>query len=145
MGPAIIAAGEHTWPGSLDVMGWDVAEDGLRAIFSRDIPRLLTNELGPVVRGFLGQHGLALADIDRFVCHPGGPKVIDAYETVFGAGFAGAAAARRSLADYGNMSAASVLFVLERMLVEAEDGWGRALLTALGPGFSAGFVVLGER
>jgi len=146
-GPAILATGEHTWPGSLDIMGWDVAEDGLKAIFSRDIPRLVTAKLGPVLRDFLLQHELSLGDIDRFVCHPGGPKVIDAYETVFGSGFPGAAEARRSLAQYGNMSAVSVLFVLEAMLdstrVAGED-WGRALVTALGPGFSAGFVVLGE-
>jgi alkylresorcinol/alkylpyrone synthase len=148
IGPAVVAGGEHTWPKSLDVMGWDVAEDGLKAIFSRDIPRLVTAELGPVLRDFLARHGLTLGDIDRFVCHPGGPKVIDAYEAVFGAGFAGAAAARRSLAEYGNMSAVSVLFVLDRMLATARDSrqpWGRALMTALGPGFSAGFVVLGER
>jgi alkylresorcinol/alkylpyrone synthase len=146
-GPAIVATGEHTWPDSLDIMGWDVAEDGLKAIFSRDIPRLVSTEIGAVVRDFLGRHGLAVADIDRFVCHPGGPKVIDAYEAVFGRGFAGAAAARQSLADYGNMSAVSVMFVLERMLGDrraAGEALGRALLTALGPGFSAGFVVLDE-
>ena len=146
-GPAVLATGEHTWPRSLDVMGWDVAEDGLKAIFSRDIPRLVAAELRPVLHDFLKQHELSLADIDRFVCHPGGPKVIDAYETVFGAGFPGAAEARRSLTLYGNMSAASVLFVLEAMLDAAQsagEDWGRALLTALGPGFSAGFVVLGE-
>ena len=146
-GPAILATGEHSWPGSLDIMGWDVAEDGLKAIFSRDIPRLVTAELGPVLQDFLLRHKLSLGDIDRFVCHPGGPKVIDAYESVFGAGFAGAAAARRSLRDYGNMSAVSVLFVLDAMLDSARSAgekWGRALLTALGPGFSAGFVVLGE-
>ena len=117
--------------GSLDIMGWDVAEDGLSAIFSRDIPRLVTAELGPVLRDFLTRHGLSLGDIDRFVCHPGGPKVIDAYETVFGAGFPGAAEARRSLRDYGNMSAVSVLFVLEEMLDWARaagEDWGRALL-----------------
>jgi alkylresorcinol/alkylpyrone synthase len=146
-GPAVLATGEHTWPRSLDIMGWDVAEDGLKAIFSRDIPRLVTAELSPVLYDFLKQHELSLADIDRFVCHPGGPKVIDAYETVFGAGFPGAAEARRSLTLYGNMSAASVLFVLEAMLDAAQsagEDWGRALLTALGPGFSTGFVVLGE-
>src|SRR5579864_4928292 len=83
-GPAILATGEHTWPRSLDIMGWDVAEDGLKAIFSRDIPRLVTAELGPVLRDFLTRHKLSLGVIDRFVCHPGGPKVIDAYESVFG-------------------------------------------------------------
>jgi len=146
-GPAILAHGEHTWPGSLDIMGWGVAEDGLSAIFSRDIPRLVTAELGPVLCDFLTRHGLALGGIDRFVCHPGGPKVIDAYETIFGANFPGAAEARRSLRDYGNMSAASVLFVLEEMFDSARVAggpWDRALLTALGPGFTAGFVVLGD-
>jgi alkylresorcinol/alkylpyrone synthase len=146
-GPAILATGEHTWPRSLDIMGWDVAEDGLRAIFSRDIPRLVTAEIGPVLRDFLARHGRSLDDIDRFVCHPGGPKVIDAYESVFGEGFPGAAEARRSLREFGNMSAASVLFVLEQMLDSAQvagENWGRALLTALGPGFSAGFALLGE-
>jgi alkylresorcinol/alkylpyrone synthase len=147
-GPAITACGEHTWPRSLDIMGWDVAEDGLKAIFSRDIPRLVTSGFGAVVRDFLDRHGLTLGAIDRFVCHPGGPKVIDAYETIFGQGFAGVATARRSLTDYGNMSAVSVLFVLERILAERRglgEKLGRALLTALGPGFSAGFVVLDER
>src|SRR5665213_950406 len=124
-----------------------IAGDGLKAIFSRDIPRLVSTKLGGVVHEFLGRNGMALGDIDRFVCHPGGPKVIDAYEALFGPGFAGAAEARCSLADYGNMSAASVMFVLERMLADIRDAGrslGRALLTALGPGFSAGFVVLGE-
>jgi len=144
-GPAIVAHGEHTWPNSLDIMGWDVAADGLKAIFSRDIPRLVTAELAPVVRGFLARHGMTLDDVDRFVCHPGGPKVIDAYESIFGAGFAGATEARQSLRDYGNMSAVSVMFVLERMLTAANargENSGCYLLTALGPGFSAGFVVL---
>jgi alkylresorcinol/alkylpyrone synthase len=146
-GPEIIARGEHTWPKSLDIMGWDVADDGLRAVFSRDIPRLVTTELGPVVQGFLARHGMTLGDIDSFICHPGGPKVIDAYEAVFGQGFAGAAEARRSLRDYGNMSAASVMFVLDDTLAAARaqcKPLGRTLLTALGPGFSAGFVVLDE-
>src|SRR3954454_7016065 len=144
-GPAIVATGEHTWPNSLDIMGWEVAEDGLKAVFSRDIPRLIAAKLGPVLGDFLAGHGLALGDINRFVCHPGGPKVIDAYESLFGDGFPGAAEARRSLCDFGNMSAASVLFVLERLLASRRDAgeeWGHALLTALGPGFSAGFVVL---
>jgi alkylresorcinol/alkylpyrone synthase len=146
-GLEIVATGEHTWPRSLDIMGWDVAQDGLKAIFSRDIPRLVTTELGAVVREFLGRNGLALADFDRFVCHPGGPKVIDAYEALFGPGFVGAAEARCSLAEYGNMSAVSVLFVLEQMLADVrvtDARFGRALLTALGPGFTAGFVVLGD-
>jgi alkylresorcinol/alkylpyrone synthase len=144
-GPAIVARGEHTWPDSLNIMGWDVAEDGLRAIFSRDIPRLVEGQLAPVLDAFLDRHRLSRGDIDRFVCHPGGPKVIDAYETVFGGDFPGAAEARQSLRDYGNMSAVSVMFVLDQILRscgERGEAFGRALMTALGPGFSAGFVLL---
>jgi alkylresorcinol/alkylpyrone synthase len=144
-GPAIVAAGEHTWPNSLGIMGWDVADDGLKAVFSRDIPRLVTSELGVVVDDFLGRHDLALRDIDRFVCHPGGPKVLDGFEAAFGLRAGALAEARAVLAEYGNMSAASVLFVLDRILAKIRrDGehWDRALLAALGPGFSAGFVML---
>ena len=146
-GPAIVATGEHTWPNSLDIMGWEVADDGLRAIFSRDIPRLIETELRPAADAFLAQHELGLAQIDRFVCHPGGPKVLDAFERVFGLMPAELTEAREVLREFGNMSAASVLFVLERMLARSRAAgkpWGRALLTALGPGFTAGFAVLSE-
>jgi alkylresorcinol/alkylpyrone synthase len=142
-GPAIIACGEYTWPQSLDIMGWEVAEDGLKPVCSRDIPRLVAGQLGAVARDFLGRHGLALGDIDRFVCHPGGPKVIDALEHAFGLAPGVLTDARAVLRDFGNMSAPTVLFVLERLLA-GDAGWERALLTALGPGFTAGFAVLGK-
>jgi alkylresorcinol/alkylpyrone synthase len=144
-GPAIAAAGEHIWRDSLDIMGWEVAGDGLKAIFSRDIPRLVAAELRSAAGDFLRPHGLTLADIDRFICHPGGPKVIAACEAAFALAPGTLAEERGVLRDFGNMSAASVLFVLERVLARERQGgnlWRRALLTALGPGFSAGFVVL---
>jgi alkylresorcinol/alkylpyrone synthase len=147
-GPAVVAAGEHTWPGSLDVMGWDVAEDGLRAIFSRDIPNLVTTRLQDAASEFLARHGLAIRDMDRFVCHPGGAKVLDAIEHAFGLGQGALVEARAVLRDYGNMSAATVMFVLERILAKAQATgarWERALMNALGPGFTAGFLVLGNR
>jgi len=147
-GPAMIAAGEHTWPGSLDVMGWEVADDGLKAIFSRDIPNLVTTRLRDAASEFLARHGLAIDDIDRFVCHPGGTKVIAALEHAFGLGQGALVEARGVLRDYGNMSASTVMFVLERILAKAratESRWARALLNALGPGFTAGFLVLDNR
>ena len=147
-GPALVAAGEHTWPGSLDVMGWEVADDGLRAIFSRDIPKLVTTRLRDAVSQFLARHGLAIDEIDRFVCHPGGTKVIAALEHAFGLGQGALVEARAVLRDYGNMSAATVMFVLERMLAKARATgarWERALMNALGPGFTAGFLVIDNR
>jgi len=142
-GPAIVATGEHTWPDSLDIMGWEVADDGLKAVFSRDIPRLIETGLRPAVDAFLARNGLGLAQIDRFVCHPGGPKVLDAFARVFGLMPTELTEAREVLRDFGNMSAASILFVLERMLARrgARD---RMLMTALGPGFTAGFALLSD-
>jgi alkylresorcinol/alkylpyrone synthase len=142
-GPAIVTGGEYTWPDSLDVMGWDVVDDGLKPVFSRDIPRLVAAGLGPAASDFLDRHGLTLPDIHRFICHPGGPKVIAACEEAFALPPGTLDHERTVLRDYGNMSAASVLFVLDRVLASAaKDSWQHALVTALGPGFTAGFVLL---
>jgi alkylresorcinol/alkylpyrone synthase len=140
-GASIVAGGEYTWPDSLDVMGWDVTRDGLKAIFSRDIPELVTSHLHEVAVDFLTEHSLTLADIDRFVCHPGGAKVLDALEAAFELQDGTLRAAREVLREYGNMSAATVMFVLERTIAETAR-WKRALVSALGPGFTAGFTLL---
>jgi len=118
-------------------------EDGLQAVFSRNIPALVREELRGVTAAFLARHGLALGDIDRFVCHPGGAKVIEALEAAFGLEDGALVEARRVLADYGNMSAPTVLFVLHNLLRGGTRA--RMLLTALGPGFSAAFAVLDSR
>ena len=96
--------------------------------------------LHSAVTGCLARQGLALGDIDRFVCHPGGAKVIDALEVVFGLPNGGLTDTRAVLRDYGNMSAATVLFVLERALMAGSAG--RYLLSSLGPGFTAAFLTL---
>ena len=147
-GPAMVASGEHTWPGSLDVMGWEVADEGLKAIFSRDIPNLVTAQLRDVASEFLARHNLGIDDIECFVCHPGGAKVITALEHAFGLPEGALVEARAVLRDYGNMSAATVIFVLEQILAKAQatgQPWERALMTALGPGFTAGFLLIDNR
>jgi alkylresorcinol/alkylpyrone synthase len=140
-GPRLTAHGEYTFVNSLDVMGWDVAEDGLKAIFSRDIPQLVNSEMHAITSEYLARSGLTLDDIDAFLCHPGGAKVIDALECAFGTHNGALSDSRTVLRDYGNMSAATVMFVLDRNLARG-DGWRRALLSSLGPGFTAAFVTL---
>lgn len=142
--PTVEAAGEFTWPDSLDVMGWHVEDDGLGVQFSRDIPTLIRTQFRPALDRFLADNGLTLADVGAYACHPGGVKVIAALEEAFGLQQGSLAAAREVLADYGNMSAATVLFVLERLLraPTAAAPWQRLLMTALGPGFTAGFLTL---
>lgn len=138
-GARLTGWGEHTWPGSLDVMGWRVADDGLGVLFSRDIPALIRKEFAAVADRFLAGRGLSRAAIDRFVCHPGGAKVIDALEEALGLAPGALDDSRAVLQDYGNMSAATVLFVLARALGRGRAG--RHLVSALGPGFTAGFLL----
>jgi alkylresorcinol/alkylpyrone synthase len=140
-GPAVVAMGEHTWPNTLDVMGWGVEDDGLRVIFSRDIPSLIRARFRPAVDDFLARHRFALGDIDQYLCHPGGAKVLDALEDVLDCPRGALAHSRSVLRDYGNMSAVTVLFVLQRALDTGGIG-RRALLSSLGPGFTAAFLIL---
>ena len=139
-GPAFGPAGEHTWAQSLDIMGWRVQEDGLGVLFSRDIPALVRAEVRPIADAFLGRHGASVSDLAGIVCHPGRAKVLDALEDAFDLPAGGLAVARDVLREYGNMSAATVLFVLERTLSQAKDG--PYLMSALGPGFSVGLQMI---
>jgi alkylresorcinol/alkylpyrone synthase len=139
-GQAIAAWGEHTWPNTLDIMGWRVEADGLGVIFSQSIPALIREELRAAADRFLASNGQKVADLAGLICHPGGAKVIDAIEAVFEPLGEGIAEARSVLRSYGNMSAPTVLFVLARRI--AAGGRGRHLMTALGPGFTAGFALI---
>jgi alkylresorcinol/alkylpyrone synthase len=139
-GPMLGPSGDYTWPDSLDVMGWEVAHDGLGVVFSRDIPTLVRTQLAGALDDFLERHALSRRALDGFIVHPGGAKVVAALENVFGLPDGGLDDARAVLRDYGNMSAATVLFVLRRTLDRGLRGL--QLLTALGPGFTAGFQLL---
>lgn len=141
MGLTLGHSGEHTWPHSLDVMGWHVEDDGLGVLFSRDIPTLVRDQFRTAADTFLARHSLMRSDIEMFICHPGGAKVIAALEDALQVPAGTMSAARDVLRQYGNMSAATVLFVLERSLTEVRLPQ-RALLSALGPGFTAAFLTL---
>jgi len=127
--------GEHMWPDTLDIMGWAVDPQGFGVIFDRAIPPFAEERMAPAVAGILGRAGLGLADIDRFACHPGGTKVVVALERALGLVQGSLDVERAVLAEYGNMSAPTVLFVLERLIQAGLPP--RTLLTAMGPGFTA--------
>jgi alkylresorcinol/alkylpyrone synthase len=134
------SAGEHLWPDTLGVMGWSVDPLGFGVVLRRTIPDFVTTELKPAVIRILTRMQLSLADIGRFICHPGGAKVINAIETALALDQGTLDHERRVIADYGNMSAPTVLFILERALAKGLPA--RSLLTALGPGFTASCVSL---
>ena len=136
----IESTGEHLWPDTLNVMGWSVDPLGFGVILRRTIPDFVANELKPVLIQILARMQLSLADIGRFICHPGGAKVINAIESALLLDQGTLDHERQVIADYGNMSAPTVLFILER--ARARGLPPRSLITALGPGFTASCVSL---
>jgi alkylresorcinol/alkylpyrone synthase len=133
-------AGEHLWPDTLGIMGWSVDPEGFGVIFRRTIPDFVLSHLNPAVVQILARMRLSMADIDRFICHPGGAKVVSALETALALDQGSLGHERQIIADYGNMSSPTILFVLEQ--ARAKGLPARTLLTALGPGFTASCVAL---
>jgi alkylresorcinol/alkylpyrone synthase len=131
---------EYTWPDTLDIMGWSVDPMGFGVIFDRAIPTFAEANFRPAVDVSLSKMGLAAAEVDRFVCHPGGAKVVEVLEKSLDLGQGALTFEREVLADHGNMSAPTVLFVLERAL--AAKTRGQLVLTAFGPGFTASFLAM---
>ncbi|GGM04506.1 chalcone synthase [Deinococcus aerophilus] len=125
---------------SEDIMGWDVVDDGLKVRFSRDIPALVRRMMRQNVTDALAAHGWNREEVGTFVVHPGGVKVLAAYEEALDLLPGALDSSRRVLRAYGNMSSATVLFVLQEVLKAAPRG--KALLSAMGPGFSAEHVLV---
>ena len=121
-------------------MGWRMEDDGFGVIFSRSIPNLVRDKMRGVTDAFLHGHGLTQDDLGGLIMHPGGEKVLEALEACYDLPEGGLVLAREVLAEHGNMSAVTVLAVLEKTLLRKETGCH--LMTALGPGFSVGMCLL---
>lgn len=142
-GPSILSAGSTTWPGSLDVMGWNFDSVGMQVVFSQAIPQVVREKVYDNTADFLASENREFSDIVHWIAHPGGTKVIEAYEEVLPLPPCAMTHARSILRDFGNMSSPTVLFVLERLLQSASAQPGDlGVLTALGPGFSSEILLL---
>ena len=139
-GVRVVSSGEHLWPATLGIMGWSVDPVGFGAIFSASIPDLVTEKLRPAVSAFLARHGETIEELDGFAFHPGGTKVVNALETTFALPQGALNVEREVLRAFGNMSAPTALFVLERKLKAGMTG--RNLMASLGPGFTGSFARL---
>ena len=138
----LVAAASTFWHDTLDVMGWDVDAAGLHVIFARDIPTIVRERVRPGIEQFLARQGLSLETLDHLVSHPGGMKVLAAYQQALGLENGALDHARAVLREHGNMSSPTCLFVLERFLRSRTIAAGdTAVLSALGPGFCAEYVL----
>jgi alkylresorcinol/alkylpyrone synthase len=136
----IMETGHHTWPDTLDIMGWQVDPVGFGVIFDKSIPAFARERLGGAIDAILDRQQLARRDIGRFVCHPGGRKVVEAIEGALGLAPGSLDHEREVLRRFGNMSAPTALFVLERALQAGLPT--PALMVALGPGFTVSTITL---
>ncbi len=142
-GPAVLASRSHLYPDTVRAMGFDVGSGGFRIVLDAGVPALVREHIGEDVRRFLSDNGLAVDRVDRWITHPGGPRVIDALQEALGLAPKDFAATRRSLAAFGNLSSASVLHVLsDTMAAVGPHGTGTGLMIAMGPGFCSELVLL---
>ena len=142
-GPRIAATRSVFYPGTERVMGWDIVDSGFKVVLSPQVPQLVRERLRGDVDSFLGAQGLKRNDITHFLCHSGGPKVLEAFEEALEIPREKTQRTWDSLREVGNLSSASVLFVLADLLASGEAKPGdKGLLLAMGPGFCAELVLL---
>ncbi len=142
-GPTVVATRSVFYPDSERVMGWDISQDGFRIVLSADVPQVVRQFLRHDVDAFLASHGLARADIASWVCHPGGPKVLEAMEDALELPAGALEVTWKSLREVGNISSTSVLLVLADTIDHHRPppgSWG--MLLAMGPGFCSELVLL---
>lgn len=136
-GPAILDTYSTLFPGSENVMGWDMIESGLKVRFSRDIPGIVRKCLPELINNSCSHWGIDQTQIRHHVVHPGGAKVLSAYSDSLGVPDKTLVHAYDILEHYGNMSSSSILFVLERFMAATQPTGDYGIMFALGPGFSA--------
>ena len=138
-GPRVLASGEWCWPDTEYIMGWDIKDDGFGIVLSPELPALMNKALAPALQDFLDRNGYRLSDFNGFLFHPGGRKLLETMEQVLGLTRQQFEHSWEVLRQFGNMSSATALFVLDRALKAGARG--PHLLAAFGPGFSAYFAV----
>ncbi len=131
-----------TWPDTLDIMGWEVVDDGLRAIFSKEIPNIVRERIRENIDELLGASGFPVSGLRHFAVHPGGPRVLSEYESALGLGEGAFNYSRKVLREHGNMSSPTVLYVLKEVIEGNDFGEKEhGIISALGPGFSSELVL----
>jgi alkylresorcinol/alkylpyrone synthase len=141
-GPRVVATRSRIYPDTEEVMGWRIGSDGFRIVLSVDVATVTEKYLGDDVRMFLADYGLTPQDVSTWVCHPGGPRVIEAVENVLDLPVDALDHTRNSLRDNGNLSSVSVLDVLRANIADPPPAGSIGLMIAMGPGFCSELVLL---
>jgi len=142
-GPRVVASRSEVYPDSVDTLGWRLGSDRFRIVLTAELARVVERHLGASVSCFLAEHDLTVEEIRAWICHPGGPKVIDAIQESLKLPDHAVEPSRRSLAEVGNLSSASVLHILDKTIGADPPPQGSyGLMIGLGPGVSAELVLM---
>jgi alkylresorcinol/alkylpyrone synthase len=142
-GPRILGSDTYTFPHSLDAMGFDLRDTGFHIVLSKDVPQMIREEIRRVVDGFLARAGLTREAIAAFILHPGGQKLLSYVEEQLGLCRCDTQFSWDVLSQYGNLSSATILFILHEWLTKKTMKAGAyGLAAAFGPGFSAELLLL---
>jgi alkylresorcinol/alkylpyrone synthase len=141
-GAAVVDSRAALYPDTEDVMGWDISGSGFRVLLSPRVPDMVRSHVGEDVTAFLAAHRSGIGDVDRWVAHPGGPKVLDALAETLAVMPEAFAPTWRSLERSGNLSSASVLHVLADVMAAQPQPGETGVMLAMGPGFCSEQVLL---
>jgi alkylresorcinol/alkylpyrone synthase len=142
-GPRILVSETYTFPDSLGAMGFDLKDSGFHILLAKDVPEMIGEKIEGLVDGFLSRHGLTRADIQGWILHPGGARLLSNVEKALGLTNCNTQPSWDILGNVGNLSSATILFILQEWLEKRPLKKGDiAMAAAFGPGFSAEFLLL---
>lgn len=141
-GPKIMDEGMYHFYNSIDIMGFKLVNTGLRMILDKKVPETISNHFKSIIYPFLERNNLKIEDINHLIFHPGGKKIVQTIEDLFKSLDKNLDTTKEILKLYGNISSATVLYVLERFMEEDRQKGERGLMLSFGPGFSAQRILL---
>lgn len=141
-GPEIIDEGMYHFYNAEHMMGFEVKNSGLKMILDKEVPEKIASHFPNIVHPFLERNILSIEDVDHLIFHPGGKKIVQTIEALFGSLGKNIDITKAVLKDYGNMSSATVLYVLERFMEQGPKKGDIGLMLSFGPGFTAQRLLL---
>ncbi|WP_276392237.1 type III polyketide synthase [Eudoraea chungangensis] len=141
-GPSIIAEEMFHFKDSTHLMGFDLANTGLKMILDPAVPQVISNYFPEIVHPFLEKNEISINDVEHLIFHPGGKKIVETVEELFGVLGKNIDDTKEVLRQYGNMSSVTVLYVLQRFMARKIPKGSYGLVLSFGPGFSAQRVLL---
>ena len=141
-GPIIVDEGMYHFYDSVDIMGFKLVNTGLQMILDKKVPEIISNHFPLIIYPFLEKNNLKIEDINHLIFHPGGKKIVQTIEDLFKSLDKNLDVTKEILKLYGNISSATVLYVLERFMNEQRQKQERGLMLSFGPGFTAQRILL---